>query len=523
MVATFLPFIGLTIGALIKQVLADYTADIAKKKLANSFLIERIDDKLEKKLGKDYLKKRLSDHNLELVRKVLHEELSAFSPRKDIDQLVVNSLRALSDEHQEILLRLDNVESLLEKIAIPLSYTARKEFGDEVPEELLSGLLEGSLKGTESSKRVLSELTEKQKIPETLMNTISEYQFLSRITQENETEISRLAKKFSKSPDEINNLSTLMEISTLLTGSEEKIDNIVSEFVFKLIADGLDNALIEDSVISFCFLVHRLGKIDLLSQSDKLILNSFLRKSLTHIDDPTRMLEAYFLLSSMNMVFDIDQDFIIDVVKEHQRRGFDSSLQMKGQLKINNKLARFLKKIGFKSAYKAETSFKTVNYLIRKLEKRKFARSTQLLKFQLERLTSEINLLIIFFEKQEPTKIDLTELIELLQTLLEILNQPNIYKLDLETQKRVVETMDATCYLYDLCAIRNSWNLLTNYEMNVKSVYSPTLGEYKRVTKDEAAFNLSLNEYSRDRLKKIEQDLPSPPKKPIKQKVKRSG
>ncbi len=521
MVALFLPFVGLTIGALVKQVLAEYTADIAKQKLANSFLVERIDGKLEKKLGKDYLKKKLTDRNLELVRSILHEELSAFSPRKDIDQLMINSLKTLSDEHQEILNRLDNVESLLQRIAIPLSYSTYKESEREIPEELLEGLLEGSLRGVESSKKVLSELTENNKVPKALIDTISEYRFIQRISKENETEISRLVEKFTNTPSEINSLSTLMEISSLLTGSQEKIENLVSEFVFKLISDGLDNEVVEDSIISFCFLIHRLGKLNALSESDKLILNSFLKKSLTRIDEPTRMLEAYFLLSAMDMAHDIDQNFITEVIKEHQRRGYESSVAMKGQLKINNKLARFLKKIGFKS-YKPEKSFKTINYLIRKLETRKFVRSTQLLKFQLERLTSEINLLTAYFEKEEKTEVNLTEIIELLQILLEVLNNPSVYKLDIETQKRVIETMDAACYLYDLCAVRNSWKLLTNYEMNVKSVYSPTLGEYKRVTKDMAAFNRSLNDYSRTRLKMIEKDLPSPPIKKTRQKLKRS-
>jgi hypothetical protein len=53
-----------------------------------------------------------------------------------------------------------------------------------------------------------------------------------------------------------------------------------------------------------------------------------------------------------------------------------------------------------------------------------------------------MNLLIAFFEKEEPSQIDLKEIIELLQMLLEILNRPNIAQLDLETRKRVIELMD---------------------------------------------------------------------------------
>jgi len=123
LVFPLLPFIGLTVGSLIKQILADYTANMAKKKLAKSFLIERIDKKLEHKYGKEFLKSKLDDRKLEDVRKVIHEELSAYSSQKDLDQLIVNSVQRLSDEHQQILNKLDNVESLLEKISIPLAYT----------------------------------------------------------------------------------------------------------------------------------------------------------------------------------------------------------------------------------------------------------------------------------------------------------------------------------------------------------------------------------------------------------------
>ncbi|MFX0185529.1 MAG: hypothetical protein ACFE95_20790, partial [Candidatus Hodarchaeota archaeon] len=93
MVAPLIAFAGLTVAALVKQIVADYTANMARKSLAKSFLIERIDRKLEKKLGKDFLKEKLDDNNLEEVRQVIHEELAAYSPQKDLDQLIVNSVQ----------------------------------------------------------------------------------------------------------------------------------------------------------------------------------------------------------------------------------------------------------------------------------------------------------------------------------------------------------------------------------------------------------------------------------------------
>jgi uncharacterized protein YfkK (UPF0435 family) len=128
--------------------------------------------------------------------------------------------------------------------------------------------------------------------------------------------------------------------------------------------------------------------------------------------------------------------------------------------------------------------------------------------------------MISFFEKEEPSQEDLTEIIEFIHLLLEILNRPKIAQLDLETRKRVIELMDASCYLYDLIALRNSWSLLHSFKLDVQSLYSPTLGNYNRVNTDQSAFNRSLHDYSRKRLKSIERDLPSPPRKTRKQQVK---
>ncbi len=518
MVFPLLPFIGLTVGSLIKQILADYTANMAKKKLAKSFLIKRIDKKLEHKYGKEFLKSKLDDKKLEDVRKVIHEELSAYSSQKDLDQLIVNSVQRLSDEHQQILNKLDNVESLLEKISIPLAYTLTKESDQEIPEELLTGLLEGSIKGRSSSEKVLEELAQENQVPKDVFSTLKEFDFIKRVNEIGETEISRLVKKFIKTPEEINSLSTLMEISSLLTGSNEELENLVSEIVFKMISEGVNSPVIEDSVISFCFIVHKLGKLSLLSESDRLILNSFLRKSIRRIDDPTRVLEAYFLLSVMDMAADIDSTFIKQIVEQHHKQGYTTAKEMTGQLRVSGRMVKFLKRLGFRTS-KPDNVFRTIKHLIRKLDKRKFVRNTQLLKYQLERLTTEMNLMISFFEKEEPTKEDLTEIIELIHMLLDILNRPKIAQLDLNTRKRVIELMDASCYLYDLLAIRNSWNLLHKFKLDIQSLYSPTLGNYDRVTTNESAFNRSLHDFSRKKLKSVDRDLPSPPRKTQKQKA----
>jgi hypothetical protein len=518
LVAPLVAFAGLTVAALVKQIVADYTANMAKKALAHSFLIERIDKKLERKFGKNFIKQKLDDEKLEKIRTILHEELSAFSPKKDIDQLIVNSVQKLSDEHQLILAKLDKVESLLEKISIPMAYSLAKESERDIPEELLTGLFEGSLQGHNSSNKVLRELTENNIVPIDVYDGLKSYKFIQHLSKEGDTEINHLVKKFAYSPEEINTLSTLIDISTLLTGPTKEIENIVSDFVFKMISEGLNTSVIEDSVISFCFIIHRLGKLDKISRSDKLLLGSFLRESVKKIEDSNRVLEAYFLLSNMDMASDISTDFIKDILERQQKQGIGTTHEMTGQVRITGRMARFLRRLGIKTT-KPKTSIRTINLLIRKLDKRKFTRSTQLLKYQLERLTSEINILNAYFEKEEPSRVELDELIELLKLLLEILNRPKVYQLDLDTRKLVLELMDAAYYLYDLLAIRNSWNLLNSYQLDVKSLYSPTLGNYQRIITDESAFNRSLSNYSIKRVQKVDKALPSPPKRKERQKI----
>jgi len=163
---------------------------------------------------------------------------------------------------------------------------------------------------------------------------------------------------------------------------------------------------------------------------------------------------------------------------------------------------------------------RTLRLLIKRLDKRKFVRNTQLLTYQLERLITEINLLVAYFEKKDPAEEDLNELVEILQLLLEILNRPNILNLNLKTKKQIVECMDSAYYLYDLLAVRNSWNLLNNYQLDIKSLYTPTLGNYKRISADQVALTNSLAEYSRKRVELTDRELPSPPSKRVKKKIK---
>jgi hypothetical protein len=205
-------------------------------------------------------------------------------------------------------------------------------------------------------------------------------------------------------------------------------------------------------------------------------------------------------------------------MENHYKKGIDSSRVMTNQLKLSGRLARFLRRISSKS-YKSGASLRTVRAIIKKLDKKKFVRSTHLLSSQLDRLTTEMNLMAAFFEKEKPKEEDLTELVELLQLLLNILNQPNAMNLKLKTKKKIIECMDSAYYLYDVLAIRNSWNMLTNYQLNIKSLYSPTLGNYQRISKNESALKESLLKYSRNRVQKMEKELPSPPSKKIKKKL----
>jgi hypothetical protein len=517
-VAPIIGFAGITVAAFLRQVIGEYTAGIAKKKLASSYLVERIDNKIEKKFGKGYLKNHLTPNILKEIRELIHDELGAYSSKRDIDQLINNSVQILSNEHQQILQKLSTVESLLEKISIPWSYDLTKKTSEAVPQELLQGLLEGNLQGKSKSKKILNELIAEKKLPAEPHEDLNQFSFINQITANGEKELRRIVNKFSTTPEEINSLNTLMDISSLMIGPEEHINDIISGFVFRLIEEGLDTTDIEKSIIAFTFLIQKIGKLNHLSESDKLLLSSFLKKSLTDVNNPTRIIESFFLLTELGYSADIETNFVLDVMENHYKKGIDSSRVMTNQLKLSGRLARFLRRISSKS-YKSGASLRTVRAIIKKLDKKKFVRSTHLLSSQLDRLTTEMNLMAAFFEKEKPKEEDLTELVELLQLLLNILNQPNAMNLKLKTKKKIIECMDSAYYLYDVLAIRNSWNMLTNYQLNIKSLYSPTLGNYQRISKNESALKESLLKYSRNRVQKMEKELPSPPSKKIKKKL----
>ncbi|MHA2094635.1 MAG: hypothetical protein ACW98F_08400 [Candidatus Hodarchaeales archaeon] len=330
--------------------------------------------------------------------------------------------------------------------------------------------------------------------------------------------MNRIVERFSTSPQEINNLSTLMDISSLIVGPKEHLNDVVSEFVFRLIEQGLETSLVEDSIVGFTFLIHRLGKLEQLTESDRLLLTSFLKKRLTDIENPTRILESYFLLTELGYPTDIEPQFVLEIMDRHYKQGLNTTREMSNQLKLSGRLARFLRRLGTKT-YKPQASMQTLRSLIKRLDKRKFVRNTQLLTYQLDRLNTEINLLVAYFEKKDPVEEDLNDLVEILQLLLEILNRPNIANLNLKTKKQIVECMDSAYYLYDLLAIRNSWNLLNNYQLDIKSLYTPTLGSYKRISADQAALSNSLSDYSRRRVELTERELPSPPSKRKKRKI----
>jgi hypothetical protein len=518
-VAPIIGFAGLTVAALVKAVVAEYTANMARKKLAKSFLVDRLDSKLEKKFGKDFLKDKLTPDNLKDVRETIHEELGAFSSKIDLDQLITNSIQQLSDEHHQILTKIERVESLLEKIVIPTSYGITKETGGEIPQELIEGLLEGSIRGKKHSSRVIDELIQEHRLSQDTKDFVNNFSFVNQIVTDGEEEMTRIVNKFAFSPQEINSLGTLMDVSALMVGSNEQLNDIIRDFVFRLIEQGLDKPMIENSVVSFTFILYRLGKLDRLSESDRLLLSSFLKKIIIDIENPTRVLEAYFLLVELGFTAEVEPNYILEIMERHYKQSTSSTKEMTNQLKVSGRLARFLKRLSLKS-YDVRSSMKTIRVLIKRLDKRKFKRSTQLLSYQLERLTTEINLLIAHWEKKDPSEEeDLSDLVELLQLLLDILNRPSILTLNLESRKRIIECMDSAYYLYDLLAIRNSWNLLNNFQLNIKSLYSPTLGKYQRITTNQAAFNRSLAEYSRKKLERTEKELPSPPSKTLKKKI----
>ena len=125
-----------------------------------------------------------------------------------------------------------------------------------------------------------------------------------------------------------------------MVGPNEQLNNIISEFVFRLIEEGLESSAVEKSIVAFTFLIHRLGKLDNLSESDRILLASFLKKNLRDLDNPTRLLESYFQLwwrqtearleaflsQILHRSFSVAQNKLFQMAQPYKRRWEGSNL-----------------------------------------------------------------------------------------------------------------------------------------------------------------------------------------------------
>ena len=109
--------VGATAGALVKKVVSAYLRD----KSSQSVVVKRI----EKKMGVKFFDEPLKESNLEDIRKIIQQELAAFSNAKpaEVDEKIMESFLVL----------ISGQEKLLEKVlVIPLAWTNQKiqaEFG----------------------------------------------------------------------------------------------------------------------------------------------------------------------------------------------------------------------------------------------------------------------------------------------------------------------------------------------------------------------------------------------------------
>lgn len=505
-----LPFVAITVGMLVRQIAVDFTADIAKKQLAQSYLVKRMDKKLKKKFGKSFLSNRLSDTDLDSVRSVLKEELSSYGIKepKEVDSLIVNSLSKLSDEHRIILAKLDNIETLIQKISIPLSFQISKDRGEILPPEMLEGLIEGKIKGNASSKSTFNELINDGEIPSSASEILDKWNFIEQMINYEQSRLESLFKRFTGSSDDINNLHNYLEIGSILDIAESL--SATDALLTRIINEGLRSPEIEKSVISFCLIMDRLGRLSKLSEKEKKIMADFLLKRLNSDILANEKIETYFLLEKLGFSDYVDLNTILEIFEHFSKQKYQTTKDMKSQVKISVKVARFLKKIGMKKPPK--TSIRTVKSLVTKLDKRKFSRKTSLLLLQLDRLYTELNLLIAYFEKDNNDQVDIQDLSAFLQLLITIVNRPEALNLDNEVLERIIKLQDSTLYLYDLLAVRNSRNVLNKYEINIRSMYSSTLGKYRRISDEHEEVNKIIAQMKIKAKTSIASNLPSPPK-----------
>jgi hypothetical protein len=506
------PLAGMTLSLFLRSITSRFLKGQAKDKktVAANFLSDRLKSKVVGRLGKRALKEPLTKGDLPILREIISEELTAYgATQKQIDQLILTSLQGLSEDHTEIISRLEDMEQLVRKITLPLALRVAGG-GEELPQELLEELMAQKLMGNPSSTRVFEEIVDEQQINGEMTSVLANYSFLEAIREHEQKQLREFLTK-GESSENFNELNTYLVLSDMLNSdvgdAQETLDIIISQL---LVNDG-EKITAGPLLRSMILILDRLNRLSDLSDARRIQLRGILALELPDAEDNDK-LELLYLMGRIDPNFRANPELVETILDRLTETGVSDVYLKKKKVSFSHKVLRFLRKRKGSSAKSRKRRVRNIKSLTRRLEKRKFARATPLMQYQLDRLIVELSLTIVDFEHQiEYDEVSRVQLDELLRTLIDILQRPSTRKLDAESRLQILEALDHALYLQDLIGIANGMTFIRNGEKTINALYPSSLSRYQR-TNREIIENIVA-------LANVSQALPSPPRK--KEKVRK--
>ncbi len=519
----------MTLGMVAKELAAACAKKLAKNSLQHPIIQKHVLKKIEKKLGITLLEAPATEQNLELLRQAIREEIGPYMDLEELMDSFQTTLENLARQQQEILDGLNDVKSLLEKISYPTSHhiTIENPFlKEEIPTELLERIITGYLIGRREATDEFNRLVDSGDISIKIKRQLDEFKFLQQLREQERQKLKKFIKTLRELPGSYHDIRTYLEIRQLLEiglNKEEKM--ILVGWILDQV--GQSNARRDISaLITFSQLLIRLGADEFIPHdAAQEIVHQFrnlLATSKRNEFSPTEQLEMLHFLHVFDRLNSKELHLLDKLVTNQLKETFGKKKgsQHPQRTKISNSIARMIRKLKIWKS-KPERSIKILESELRHLKRRKFKRDTPLLRMQLERVTTETNLLASFLEVESnvnddlPKTINLDELEYTVKELITILNNPNMMKLSNDTVLLALEALDACLYLMDIIALRNSQIILQNSREISQAFWIQELERYHKTSKRvlRSIIDEVKTEHPEIDEKELEEKFPRPPEK----------
>lgn len=516
-------FVTISLASIITSILFEATKRLGGQAVAN-FLSKRIKKKLHKDHDIDPEKEGTTEEEMEIFRQILHDELQSLGMKeKEIDLLLLKSVQSLADDHQEILRRMENVESLLVELRTGLVYESVL-YGTDVPLNLSEKLFERHLTGEDNSTAKLDEYIDEGHYSSQLKNSLEKYAVFKQAYQEEDRLAERFLDHFKQSQNEINQLVLMADIWGIIGAENIEKNKVFAKIITSFFNESDQATSIElDYLLKFLHLLDLTGSINQIDTKIQSTLIYYLVKEIELLPFYTQIEVSYYL--SKLGYNDRKISLIVEnAFKELNNQNYSDRF-VQESVSISKRLLRFFSIK--KSTVDINKSTKILKSLTKRLARRKFERMTSLLEGQLTRTLAETNLIAMYFDQQsnQCTPSDLDSLKNIVKTLMALLAKASSKDtLNTDIRVNIWKIIDNCVYILNRVAVSNTSDMLTKWEINLakhQGLFSENWGEYRRLSQEQIQEVLGQITLTEKMVKKMElekklaqiEQLPEPPKK----------